>query len=370
MEQTISVTRSSMPPFEEYVEEIKSIWDSRWLTNFGSKHEELTLKLCEYLGVCNLALFVNGHSALEGMLEVFDLRGEVITTPFTFTSTTNAIMRKGLKPVFCDIDPDDYTIDVDKIENCITENTCAIMPVHVYGNVCDVDRIQEIADKHHLKVLYDAAHAFGVKRNGVDVCNYGDASMLSFHATKVFHTIEGGAVVYHDPSLKDAYKQCRDFGIVGPECVHYAGGNAKMTEFSAAMGLCNLRHIDEQIAKRKVVVETYRELLGNIPGIQLNAIQDDVQSNYAYFPIVVHPEEFRATRDDVFQALAEKGIGARKYFYPLTSSMDVLQGVCSPDDTPVAQRIAQRVLTLPLYADLTTEETERIAGTIAGLYRK
>lgn len=366
----ILVTQSSMPPFEEYVEEIRSIWDSRWLTNFGSKHAELSDKLCEYLGVQNIALFVNGHSALEGMLEVMDLKGEVITTPFTFASTTNAIVRKGLKPVFCDIDPNDFTLDADKLEACITENTCAIMPVHVYGNVCQVEKIQQIADKYNLKVFYDAAHAFGVKKNGVGVGNFGDASMFSFHATKVFHSIEGGAVVYSDGSLVNAFKQCRDFGISGPEDIHYTAGNGKMNEFSAAMGICNMRHINEEIAKRKKVVEKYRELLQDIPGIQLNVIQENVESNYAYFPIVVHPEHYGHTRDDVFAALAEQGIGARKYFYPLTSTIESLRSIYDPNDTPVAQHVANRVLTLPLYANLALEDVERICSVVRSLKNK
>ena len=265
MSEIINVTRSSIPEFEEYCNEIRSIWDSHWLTNMGEKHQRLEAELKEYLGVQNVALLTNGHLALENIIEAMGLKGEIITTPFTFASTTHAITRIGCTPVFCDINPDDYTIDVTKIESLITDKTVAIMPVHVYGNLCDVDAIDRIAKAHGLHVFYDAAHAFGVRRGGVSSAAFGDVSMFSFHATKVFHTIEGGALCYSDGALEQRLKDLKNFGIHGPESVPFVGGNAKMNEFCAAMGLCNLRHLDAEIAKlglrRKFV---RRELFGMI----------------------------------------------------------------------------------------------------------
>lgn len=369
MQDKILVTRSSMPPIEEYVEEISSLWESRWLTNSGAKHKELEEKLCEYLGVSNVALCVNGHLALECILEALDLKGEVITTPFTFVSTTNAIVRRGLTPVFCDINEDDFTIDVNKIEALITDKTCAIMPVHVYGNLCDNDAIMKLAQKYNLKVIYDAAHAFGVTKDGVGVGALGDASMFSFHATKVFHSIEGGAAIFKDDENYQKINHCKNFGMTGPETLAFNGGNAKMNEFCAAMGLCNLRHIDAAIASRKAAVERYRERLCNVKGLQLNVIQPGVKSNYAYFPVVVHPEEFLCDRDAVVNALAQNDIGARRYFYPLTSTVQSFGGVYDTKNTPVAEKISQRVICLPLYEDLTEQDVDRICNTILSIER-
>ena len=364
----ILVTRSSMPPFDEYVREIEPLWQSHWLTNRGAKHRQLEQDLHAYLGADSVTLFVNGHSALECILETLELgkdgRDEVITTPFTFASTTHAIVRKGLKPVFCDIRPTDYTLDPDKIESLITEKTCAIVPVHVYGNVCNDEKIEAVAKRHGLKVIYDAAHAFGVEKNGVPVGRFGDASMFSFHATKVFNTIEGGCICYSDPALSARLAQWRNFGITGPETVEFVGGNAKMNEFCAAMGICNLRHVDEEIAKRKVVAEKYFELLANVAGLDLCVPPENIKHNYSYMPVVVNPEEFGATRDDVFKALADQGIGARKYFYPLTNSFECYEGVFDPGKTPVAKRIAERVITLPMYADLSLEDVGRICRIV------
>ena len=362
----ILVTRSSMPPMDEYMEEIRELWDTHWLTNMGAKHQMLEKQLKDYLQVSELVLFVNGHSALECILEAmnFPAGSEVITTPFTFASTTHAIVRKGLTPVFCDIDPKTYTIDASKIEQLITPKTCAIMPVHVYGNLCDVDAIQDIAQRHQLKVIYDAAHAFGVTRNGVAVGNFGDASMFSFHATKVFNTIEGGAMTFQDPALRTILNQWKNFGICSPEEVKYVGGNSKMNEFAAAMGICNLRHVDEEIAKRRRVHEAYHRRLKGVEGIVLCDPQEGVVSNYAYYPVVFDQEYFGCTRDDVFDALAAKEIGARKYFYPLTNAFECYRDRFSPNDTPVAQWVADRVLTLPMYADLSLEEVDQICDII------
>lgn len=369
MAEKILVTRSSMPPYEEYIEEIKELWDTRWLTNSGAKHMELEKKLCEYLTVSNVALCTNGHLALECILEAFGFEegSEIITTPFTFVSTTNAIVRKGFKPVFCDINDKDFTIDVEKIEDLITDKTCAIMPVHVYGNLCDNDAIMSIAKKHNLKVIYDAAHAFGVRKNGVGVAEMGDASMFSFHATKVFHTIEGGAATFADETYYQKINQCKNFGINPNGNLDFAGGNAKMNEFAAAMGLCNLRHINDSILSRGRASKRYRELLTGIEGIQLSVVQEDVESNYAYFPIVIHPEIFKATREDIVEALEKNNIGARKYFYPLTNTVGSFKGLYSLEETPVAAKIAENVLCLPLYEDLNLVDVERICEIIKGV---
>lgn len=351
-----------MPEFEEYIEEIRELWDTHWLTNMGTKHKNLESQLLYYLNVPNITLFTNGHLALECIIAALNLRGEVITTPFTFASTTHAIVRNGLKPVFCDINPDDYTIDVEKIESLITEKTSAIIPVHVYGNVCDIEAIDRIAKKHNLKVIYDAAHTFGVTVNGQGIGTFGDASMFSFHATKVFNTIEGGAVTYNDSSIKQVLNDLKNFGITGPETVEYVGGNAKMNEFQAAMGICNLRHVNGEIIKRKKVVERYIDNLKDIAGIQLSKEQMDVESNYAYFPVVF--DGYKMTRDEVFEKLKGNDIIARKYFYPLTNSFECYKDQYDVDETPVAKYIAERVLTLPLYADLPLEDVDRICEII------
>lgn len=362
----ILVTRSSMPDYEEYCEEIKKLWDSHWLTNMGVEHQTLQAELERFLGCSHVVLYTNGHLALENAIAAmqFPKGAEVITTPFTFASTTHAIVRNGLTPVFCDVNPADYTIDTDKIESLITEKTVAIVPVHVYGNMCGVERIAAIAKKHKLKVIYDAAHAFAVKYKGVSSANFGDASMFSFHATKVFNTIEGGAVCFPDDALVETLNDMKNFGIRGPERCVFVGGNAKMNEFQAAMGVCNLRHLDREIAKRKLVMERYREHLDDVPGIKLCAPQKDVESNYAYFPVVF--DGFGADRNQVFNALGEQGITARKYFYPLTNSFECYADLptAGTEKTPVAAYLADRVLTLPMYADLAIEDVDRICEII------
>lgn len=363
MFMTINVTRSSMPEFEEYCEEIRGLWDSRWLTNMGVKHKQFQANLIDYLGVSHIDLFSNGHMALEMAIQAMGLTGEVITSPFTFASTTHAIVRNGLTPVFCDIDANTYTIDVNKIEALITDKTCAIIPVHVYGNICDIEAIDRIAKKHNLKVIYDAAHAFAVKYNGVGVGNFGDASMFSFHATKVFHSIEGGAVCFHNDDYGLDLYRLKNFGIRGPETVDAVGANAKMNEFSAAMGICNLRHLDAEIAKRKAVVERYRERLSGIDGIKLNAVQENVQSNYAYFPVVF--DGYKYTRDEICEKLKEHDIIARKYFYPITNAFDCYKDKHDAKaETPVAYDISFKVVTLPLYADLSLDDVDNICDII------
>lgn len=362
----ILVTRSSMPSYEEYCEEIKALWESHWLTNMGEKHQRLQTELEKYLNVPHCILYTNGHLALENVIEALNLQkgGEVITTPFTFASTTHAIVRNGLTPVFCDIKEDDYTIDTKKMEELITDNTVAIVPVHVYGNMCDVEEIDRIAKKFGLKVIYDAAHAFAVKYKGESSACFGDASMFSFHATKVFNTIEGGCVCLKNDAWISKLNDMKNFGIHGTESVEYAGGNAKMNEFQAAMGLCNIKHLNEEIQKRKAVVERYRKRLSSVEGIKLSVIQEAVESNYAYFPVVF--DGYKYTRNEVFERLAKHGIGARKYFFPLTNSFECYKDypTAGSEKTPVAQHIALRVLTLPLYADLSLDDVDRICDVI------
>lgn len=362
----ILVTRSSMPSYEEYCEEIKELWDSHWLTNMGIKHKKLQAELERYLDIPHCTLYTNGHLALENAIAALNLPkgGKVITTPFTFASTTHAIVRNGLVPVFCDVNDDDFTIDVKKIEALISDNTVAILPVHVYGNICDVEEIDRIAKKYGLKVIYDAAHAFAVKYKGMSSASFGDASMFSFHATKVFNTIEGGCVCYKNDSWVQLLNDQKNFGIHSEEEVSYVGGNAKMNEFQASMGICNMRHLDEEIGKRKRIVERYRERLLGVEGIKLSKIQNNVKSNYAYFPVVF--DGYKYTRNEVFERLAEQGIAARKYFYPLTNSFECYRNypTAGTDKTPVAQHIALRILTLPLYADLSLEDVDRICDII------
>ena len=366
MNDTILVTRSSMPDFEEYCEEIRDLWDSHWLTNMGDKHQRFQAELERFLGAKHVTLYTNGHLALENVIAAmkFPRGGEVITTPFTFASTTHAIVRNGLTPVFCDVNERDYTIDVSKIEALITEKTVAIVPVHVYGNLCDVESIEAIAKRYGLKVIYDAAHAFAVTYKGVSSACFGDAAMFSFHATKVFNTIEGGAVCFADDGLVEVLDDLKNFGIRGPESCEYVGGNAKMNEFQAAMGLCNLRHLEREIEKRAQVAAHYRARLDGVPGLRLCSPQPDVKPNYAYFPVVF--DGYRYDRDQVDSRLKEQNIYARKYFYPLTNSFSCYRDLpaAGAEKTPVALRLSQSVLTLPMYADLAAEDIDRICDII------
>ena len=364
MDNHILVTRSSMPSLQEYIEEISGMWESHWLTNMGPKHKQFQAELMQYMNVENLDLFTNGHMALELTLQAMNLQGEVITTPFTFASTTHTIVRNGLTPVFCDIDPETYCMDAGRLEELITDRTCAVMPIHVYGNVCNVEEIERIAHKYELKVIYDAAHTFGETYKGRSVGSFGDASCFSFHATKVFNSIEGGAVCFKDRQIGSKLYELKNFGIHGPEEVSAVGANAKMNEFCAAMGLCNLRHVDEEIEKRHQVSDRYRERLGGVEGIRLNVVQPDVKSNYAYFPVLFEEKQFGASRTEVFDKLAENGIGARKYFYPLTNTFDCFHGKYDVGQTPTALHISKRILTLPLYADLAMEDVDRICEII------
>ncbi len=363
--EPINVTRSWMPPFEEYCREIQELWDSRWLTNMGAKHRQLQEKLAVYLDAPNMDLLTNGHLSLELSLQALELEGEVITTPFTFASTTQAIVRSGLTPVFCDVDPVTLTMDPAKVEARITGRTSAILPVHVYGNFCDVEAIGRIAGDHGLKVVYDAAHAFGARYKGRGAGAYGDVSCFSFHATKVFHTVEGGGACFQDAAFGRRLSRMKNFGFCDPETAADLGGNAKLDEFRAAMGLCNLRHVEEEIEKRSRVEEAYRQRLTGTPGLELKAIQPEVRPNYAYFPVLFDETAFGASRDQVWAALKDRGILARKYFYPLTSAFPCYQGRFDPEEeTPVALCASRRVLCLPMYGDLALETVERICGAV------
>lgn len=367
MENKIYVTKPSMPGIDEYIQEIKGIWETQVLTNMGDKYKELKEKLIKYLNVNDITLLVNGHLSLELAIQALHLKGEVITTPFTFASTTQAIIRCGLKPVFCDINPVDFTIDVSKIESLINTKTCAILPVHVYGNVCDVEKINILAKKYNLKVIYDAAHTFGVKYKNKGIGSYGDVSMFSFHATKVFNTIEGGAVCYNDQYIGEEINRLRNFGIRNEEVVDCIGLNAKMNEFQAAMGICNLRNIDTEILKRKAIVNRYREKLEKVEGIQLSPIQKGVKSNYAYFPIIINEKVFGYSRNAVQNELKQHNVFTRKYFYPLTNTFHCYNNEYDVSKTPVALNISESVLTLPLYADLPLETVDFICNILINM---
>lgn len=362
----ITVTRSSMPPYEEYIEKIKPLWDSHWLTNMGAYHKELEAKLKEFLAVKNVSLMVNGHMALEMAIQSFGFvpGSEVITTPFTFISTTHAIVRNNLTPVFCDIKESDYTLDESKIEKLITERTAAIIPVHVYGSICAVEKIREIADRHHLKVIYDAAHAFGENYNGAGVGNFGDASVFSFHATKVYNTIEGGAVTFSDPAIYERLYNLKNFGIRGEEIVEAVGANAKMNEFAAIMGLCNLSYVKQNIELRKQRVQWYKDILEESEKIGYPEQRAEQTKNYGYLPVLFESGELR---DAVYQALREQDIYARKYFYPLTSKASCFGGKYEAVKTPVAQDVSERVLVLPLYPELEYEQIGRICKIIKSI---
>lgn len=365
MSDKVFVTRSSMPPFEEYIEAIKPLWDSHWLTNMGKYHQELEKQLKKYLNVPEVSLMVNGHMALEMAIQVFDFPkgSEVITTPFTFISTTHAIVRNHLKPVFCDVKISDGMIDESKIEKLITEKTVAIVPVHIYGNVCNVEEIQRIADKYNLKVIYDAAHAFGVKYKGKGIGSYGDASVFSFHATKVFNTIEGGAVTFNHHSIYEKLYNLKNFGIRGEELVTDVGANAKMNEFAAIMGLCNLKYMDKVLMERKKRYDFYVEKLSEVEGIRFLSKNEEATNNYAYFPIIVE-KGYSRTRNELYTLLKENEIYARKYFYPLVSEQECYVDRYKSETLVNARELSENVIVLPFYEELERSIQERIVNLI------
>lgn len=367
MDDKIFVTRSAMPPYEEFIEAIKPLWDSRWLTNMGCWHKELEEKLRDYLKVPGLSLMVNGHMSLEMAIQSFHFPqgGEVITTPFTFISTTHAIVRNNLKPVFCDVKQSDGTIDESKIEDLITEKTVAIVPVHVYGNICNMEAIQETAYRYGLRVIYDTAHAFGVEYQGRGIGSFGDAAVFSFHATKVFHTIEGGAVAFSDPGIYDRLYTLKNFGIRGEELVTGIGANAKMNEFQAIMGLCNLKHISSTFSQRKKRYDFYKECLSSVEGIRFFERNEKAGNNYAYFPVLIE-DTYGIDRDALYNRLKEAGIYARKYFYPLTSDQACFKNKYRGAALEQARNLSEKVLVLPLYEDLEWKSMEKIIEIIRG----
>jgi dTDP-4-amino-4,6-dideoxygalactose transaminase len=354
MDKPIYVTQPSMPPLDEFVVYLEKIWDSKILTNNGPMHQEFEKVLCDYLGVKYISLFSNGTLALITALQALRITGEVITSPFSFVATTHALWWNGIKPVFADIEPDFFNLNPDKIEAAISPHTTAIMPVHVYGNPCNVEQIQQIADKYGLKVIYDACHTFGMRYHGSSVLNFGDLSVLSFHATKVFTTFEGGAIVCHDEKTKKRIDFLKNFGFADEVTVVAPGINAKMNEVEAAYGLLQLKYIEDNIAKREALVNLYRSKLGYIKGISFFADIEGIRSNYAYFPILIDPEVYGISRDEVYSRLMHHNIYTRRYFYPLISQFPTYKGLPSaaPENLPLAEKIAQRVLCLPIYPTL------------------
>lgn len=368
MERKVFVTKSSMPSYEEYIEAIKPLWESHWLTNMGTYHRQLEYELKKYLGVQELSLMVNGHMSLEMAIQAFGFSegGEIITTPFTFISTTHAIVRNGLTPVFCDVKLCDGTIDEAKIENLITEKTVAIIPVHVYGNICNIDEIQKIADKYNLKVIYDAAHAFGIKYKDKGIASYGDASIFSFHATKVFNTIEGGAVAFGEHKIYEKLYNLKNFGIRGEELVTDIGGNAKMNEFCAIMGLCNLKRVGEVFESRKIRYDKYISGLKSIKGVRFFDKNKDATYNYAYFPILID-EEYGKSRDELYEILRENNIYARKYFYPITSDQACFRNKYKKLALDNARELSKRILVLPFYEELDLKDIDIIIDIISNV---
>lgn len=362
----IFVTQPSLPPLEDYYEYLKSIWDTKWLTNQGEFHKEFEAKLAEYLGVNYISLFANGTLALICALQVLRVTGEVITTPFSFVATTHALHWNNIKPVFCDISASSPNLNPDKIEKNITPQTNAILPVHVYGLPCEVERIQEIADTYGLKVIYDACHAFGVKKKEVSITNFGDLSILSFHATKVFTTMEGGAIVCHDEKVKKRIDYLKNFGFAGETLVIAPGINAKMNEAQAALGLLQLKSIDHYIEKRKRVAFCYREKLEGIKGLDFLDYREDVRYNYAYFPIFVDEERYGLNRDVLYEWLKGHNIYSRRYFYPLISQFPTYRGLdsASPENLPVAEKLTQQVICLPIYPELDFSTIDKICTLI------
>lgn len=361
----VTVTSPLLPDLKEFEKSLEDIWNRKWLTNNGYYHKELEKALADYLGVPYISLFTNGTLPLITALQAMRITGEVITTPYSFVATTHSIWWNNLKPVFVDVEEETGNIDPEKIEAAITPQTTAIMPVHVYGTPCNTKRIQEIADIYGLKVIYDAAHAFGVNVNGKSILENGDMSTLSFHATKVYNTVEGGALVCHDEATKKRIDYLKNFGFAGETTVVAPGINSKMDEIRAAYGLLNLKQVDEAIAKRKHVAELYREALKNIPGIRFLNDIEGVRHNYSYFPIFITEKEYGMSRDALYDKLKSYNILARRYFYPLSSNFPVYKGLESsnPANLPIATKLADQVLCLPMYADLSDVDVERIINT-------
>ena len=366
MDQIITVTSPLLPNLEEFNELLKDIWDSKWITNNGSYHKKLEAALAEYLKVPYVSLFTNGTLPLITALQALRISGEVITTPYSFVATTHSLWWNGIKPVFVDIDPATGNIDPDRIEAAITPKTTAIMPVHVYGKPCDTKRIQEIADNYGLKVIYDAAHAFGVEVDGESILNAGDLSTLSFHATKVYNTIEGGAMVMKDEQTKKRIDYLKNFGFANETTVVGPGINSKMDEIRSAYGLLNLRQVDDAIEKRHQVAIRYREALRDVEGITFWDDMPGVRHNYSYFPIFVDAKVFGVSRDELYFKMREQGVLGRRYFYPLISDFTTYRGLPSAtkENLPNAHRMANSVICLPMHHQLSEEDVERILNSV------
>ena len=368
MLKQITVTSPLLPDLEEFNALLKEIWDSKWITNNGSFHKQLEKELAEYLKVPYISLFTNGTLPLLTALQALRITGEVITTPYSFVATTHSIWWNGCKPVFVDIDPATGNINPDAIEAAITNKTTAIMPVHVYGKPCDVKRIQEIADKYGLKVIYDAAHAFGVEVDGESILNAGDMSTLSFHATKVYNTLEGGALVMHDAEMKKRIDYLKNFGFAGETSVVAPGINSKVDEVRAAYGILNLRQVDAAIEARHQVAIKYREALRSVEGITFMDDMPGVKHNYSYFPIFVDAEKYGMTRDEIYEKMKSHNVLGRRYFYPLISTFSTYKGLPSaaPENLPQAHKMADSVICLPMHHELNEEDINRILGLIIG----
>ena len=363
----IPVTRPQMPPLDEFIPYLRKIWNNQWLTNNGPYHQLLEAELASFLGVKHVSLFANGTIALVTALQALGIKGEVITTPYSFVATTHALSWNNLKPVFADIDPTTFNLDPDKAEAAITSRTSAILPVHCYGRPCDVERFEKIGKKHKIKIIYDAAHAFGVSRKGKSLARFGDLSVLSFHATKVFNTFEGGAIVSPDTKTKHYIDRLKNFGYVDEVTVANVGINGKMNEVQAAFGLLQLQHFEKAVHQRKQIDTRYRKEISRIEGITCPPPVGEASYNYAYFPILVG-NNYRLSREKLYQSLRQQGIFARRYFYPLISSFPMYRGLssASPKNIPVAANLSERVLCLPIYPDLTEEEQNRVINTIQG----
>lgn len=362
----IYVTQPFLPTLEELVDYLKEIWESKWLTNDGKFHQEFEKELCKYLGVKYISLFANGTLALITALQTLRITGEVITTPFSFVATTHSLWWNGIKPVFADIEPSTLNLDPDKIETAITPQTTAILPVHVYGNPCNVDKIQKIADTYGLKIIYDAAHTFGVRINGNSVLNYGDLSVLSFHATKVFNTFEGGAIACHDEKVKMRIDFLKNFGFADEVTVVAPGINAKMNEIQSAFGLVQMKHVDQLIEKRKQIAFLYRNELESLEGISFYNDMPGVKHNYPYFPILIDQSYYGRTRDELYESLKLDNIFTRRYFYPLISQFPTYKGLPSAkaENLPVAEKIAKQVLCIPIYPALELSDANLICDKI------
>lgn len=365
MNKPIYVTQPYLPPLEEFIPYLEEIWKGKILTNGGRFHQELEKALCDYLGVGHLALFTNATIGLLTALQALQVTGEVITTPFSFVATSHSLLWNGIKPVFVDIDPSTLNLDPEKIEAAITPQTTAIMPVHCYGHPCDVKKIQEIADKYNLKVIYDAAHAFGVKDAGGSILRHGDLSILSFHATKVFNTFEGGAIICPDAKTKQRIDHLKNFGFVDELTVIAPGINGKMSEFNAALGLLQLQHIETAIAQRRKIELIYRQVLGNVKGISCIKDAGETFANHSYFPILVQ-SEYPLTRNELYEKFKDQDIYVRRYFYPLISDFPMYRGLNSSkiENLPIATKLAQSILCLPIYPDLSNEDQLRVIDVI------